>query len=110
MKYLLISLLILFGCNKKSEVVPEIKDNTAVSIVMMTDYSFYPDVITIKKGSVIVWLNSGITQHNINLGNKVTEYIKPDHYRIMVFDKEGEYNYHCDPHVGMGMKGKIIVK
>ncbi len=82
------------------------------------DNTFAPDDITINPGEIVQWVNMG-GFHNVN-GDKSDFPDNPEsfgngaasndswtfEYTFMV---EGIYEYQCDPHAGLGMKGKITV-
>lgn len=78
---------------------------------------FSPNELTIMPGDTVTWNNvQGF--HNVNgtteaypdnpesFGNNTGSGWTYSH----VFTLPGVYNYHCDPHVGLGMTGKITVE
>ena len=78
---------------------------------------FVPADITINTGDAIIWTNTG-GFHNVN-GTFASYPDNPDHFGNetgaagwtyqYVFLFEGEYQYHCDPHLNFGMTGTITV-
>lgn len=85
--------------------------------ITVNNNSFSPANLTIKVGDIVKWTNSS-GNHNIN-GTTETFSSNPESFGNEVgkdwifsftFNKSGEYNYQCDPHAGLGMKGKITVE
>ncbi len=85
--------------------------------VSVTSNVFTPSDLTISVGDTIVWTNNeGF--HNVN-GTTSAYPDNPESFGnntgtgwvySYVFTTSGTYNYHCDPHQGLGMKGKITVE
>ena len=101
-------LLILCIINAKAQS----KHNIAV-----INNEFVPSSLTVKPGDTVVWTNTS-GYHNVN-GTLATYPSNPESFGnsagmnwvyTFVFNTPGTYNYHCNPHVELGMKGKIIVE
>jgi plastocyanin len=99
-----------------------------------TTYKFEPADITIKAGDNVKWTMVSMGPHNVgfdpaevsaaakpqlmaNMDNQMSELTGPllqnagDTYEISFANvPAGTYNYHCTPHLAMGMKGTITVK
>jgi plastocyanin len=84
--------------------------------VAVTNNVFTPAQLTINTGDKVVWTNTQ-GSHNVN-GSKSTFASNPESFGNSVglnwtyeytFNSAGTYDYHCDPHAGMGMVGKVIV-
>lgn len=85
--------------------------------VTVSSNVFTPKEITISVGDTVIWKNAG-GNHNVN-GTKATYPSNPESFGNnvsgsnwtykYVFNTSGTYNYQCDPHVGMGMVGKVTV-
>ena len=86
-------------------------------VVNTAGMTFSPDSLTINVGDTVTWINTG-GFHNINatlvtfannpegFGNGVAS----DPWSFQwIFTIAGTYDYQCDPHVGLGMIGIIIV-
>jgi len=97
-----------------------------------TTYKFDPANVTIKKGDGIKWIMVSGGPHNVafidtpaaaqaqlsaNMPNQMKEMTSP----MMMTANEtyttsfanvpaGTYNYHCEPHAAMGMKGTVTVQ
>lgn len=80
--------------------------------------TFSPDNITIDVGDTVTWNNTG-GNHNVN-GTTATFPSNPESFSNgaassgwtfkHVFTIEGTYDYRCDPHAGLGMAGKVVVR
>ena len=96
------------------------------SIISNNSNNFVPSSLTINVGDTVVFSNAG-GYHNVN-GNLSTYPSNPESFGYAmsswssmvgsptsswtytyVFTFPGSYTYQCDPHVGMGMVGTIIV-
>lgn len=86
--------------------------------VDMQDFSFHDAKIMISPGTKVVWKNSGDAVHFVNTETHPEHTyfqaqnsleIKPGETFSVVFDKVGQYNYHCSAHVPEGMLGSIVV-
>src|SRR5262249_2388166 len=76
----------------------------------MIQYSFVPQDLTVKKGTIVTWYNNDEVQHQIyapDLGffSDVMEY---GNSYSQKFDQAGEYTIRCLLHAGM--TAKITVK
>ena len=92
-------------------------NSTIHSVVANNSNSYVPSVLTISLGDTVEFTNVG-GFHNVNatlstypnnpqgFGNTVSS----SNWSFQhIFTIAGTYNYQCDPHVGMGMTGTIIV-
>ncbi len=78
--------------------------------------TFVPADITIFVGQTVEWVNTG-GSHNVN-GTQSAYPGNPESFGNSVgtgwtyqytFNTVGQYNYHCDPHVSIGMTGTVTV-
>ena len=88
----------------------------SLHVVQLTHSTFDPEVLRITAGDTVEWVNE-TDYHNVN-GSR--EYYRSNlesfgnapgtdwTYRF-VFDNPGTYDYHCDPHLSVGMRGQVIV-
>lgn len=88
------------------------------TIEARNDNTFAPNDITIDVGQTVRWINTG-GFHNVN-GDQATYPNNPESFGNgasstdawtydYTFFVEGVYDYQCDPHIGLGMVGKITV-
>jgi len=77
------------------------------------DRVFAPDIIQIQPGDSVAWVN--MTSHNtVSIDGLIPEGAKPWRGKLgenlqVTLDKEGIYAYVCEPHLGFGMVGLVIV-
>jgi len=81
-------------------------------VVIIKDFKFIPQQVTIKKGQTIRWENHEKRQyHSVwfeALGEEEPEdYLFPDDSYERTFDTAGDYPYRCGPHPKM--LGSVIV-
>ena len=96
---LLTGLLLLATCWVSAGVAEE-------ALVVIKDYKFVPQEITIKPGQTIRWENQEKRQyHSVwfeESGEAQPEdYLFPEDSYERVFDKPGVYPYRCGPHPEM---------
>jgi len=86
-------------------------------LVDVSSNIFTPDQLTIAVGDTVIWTNSG-GFHNVN-GTQASYPSNPESFGNTtgtdwmfnhIFTSPGTYNYHCDPHVGLGMTGQVVVQ
>lgn len=79
--------------------------------INIKDYAYSKKSVTVKKGTIIKWVNKDSMKHDVNSkkfgGPKGPLLSKGKSYSWRA-EKSGTYNYFCTPHPYM--KGKIIVK
>ena len=75
--------------------------------------AFKPDIIYIQPGDTVGWIN--MTSHNsVSVEGVIPEGATPWQGQLgenlkVTPDKEGVYGYVCQPHIGFGMMGVIVV-
>lgn len=82
--------------------------------VIIKDYKFDPEEITVKVGTTVRWENQEEMQyHSVlfpDMDDKKMDYFFPDEIRERSFDKPGTYPYICEPHIeSHNMKGVVHV-
>ena len=102
------SLLLIFILSAFSTVIYASNDNPQV---IVKDFKFIPQQITIKRGQTINWLNQEKRQyHSVwfeALGEEEPDYIFPDENYEREFKETGTFPYRCGPHPRM--TGTVIV-
>ncbi len=116
---LAIALVFVLGAGCEEEKVtgetikqPEIKEST----VIIEGFAFNPQEVSVKIGSKVTWKNEGSHMHriinnqaeNLIMGDLFDIILKPGEQGSFIFNKAGEYSYHC--HLHPNMKGKIVVE
>lgn len=89
------------------------KPKKGTSAITITDNGFTPATLTVKVGTVVIWTNTGVVDHNVTSTNgptlKSPLHITSGKTFSFKFTKAGTYNYNCTFHASF-MIGKIIVK
>lgn len=116
-KYILFLLITL-------TIFPSIAMTEEHTIQVISDYDnmrmhFSPKVLVIKKGDTVTWVNEVAEEHNMITypdgypagasGFSSPFITEKDQKWSHTFTENGTYNYHCIPHLFMGMRGTIIV-
>jgi plastocyanin len=84
----------------------------AAPVVVIDNYMFMPDTITISVGGSVTWVNHDSDVHSIAADDVPPTFksggLDTDDKFTFVFTKPGTYAYHCSLHPHM--TGKIIVR
>ena len=111
----LAAVAVLIYFNKSNSNVKTIQQptNTVVgqngNTVVISNFSFVPSMITIKKGEPVIWINQDQTIHSIKIKDQiVSQQMGIGESFSDVFNQTGEIDYGCGIHPSM--KGKIIVQ
>ena len=80
--------------------------------VIVKDFKFIPQEITIKRGQSITWLNQEKRQyHSVWFeasGGEESDYIFPDESYAKEFKQTGTFPYRCGPHPRMTATVHVI--
>lgn len=93
--------------SSKTETKPE---NT----IEITNFSFSPETMIIKKGTTVTWINNDPTQHNVVFDDESAGRVEDS--KLMskgemvqfTFDTVGDFPYHCAPHPYMTGSVKVV--
>lgn len=95
--YLLIFLLVIFG--------QELIADEAATLVIIKDFKFTSQEVTVKRGATVRWENREKRQyHNVwfeALGEEEPDYLFPDEFYEREFTEVGDFPYRCGPHPKM---------
>ena len=99
-------------CNNISD-----EDLPPANHVWMQASTFRPETLTVNPGTVVTWTNAADVNHTATSGvNGVPDSIwdsgavLPGDSFARRFRTSGTYPYYCQFHVGMGMKGCVVVR
>lgn len=81
------------------------------------EFAFVPDSLTVEAGTEVTW-EWGTDTHNIVVDSQpdgadwpgVPEIQNSGYTHSYTFDVPGTYEYHCEPHVDLGMEGTLVVE
>ena len=124
----LISIVFLFGLALIFWTSPVAAETYTVKMGSDTgQLKFVPETLEIKAGDTVKWVNNKVPPHNVvfegdkvpngdkalakKISHKKLLFAQGDTFETTFSDAAaGSYPYHCEPHLGAGMVGKIIVK
>lgn len=75
--------------------------------VSMENFSFNPEVLTVPKGTTVVWTNNDSAVHNVEADDFNSPDLKKGETFAFTFEKTGTYDYICGLHPKM--TGQIVV-
>lgn len=87
---------------------------TGQVVVEMRNNGFSPAVITVRAGTLVVWVNRDPVAHTVTAddGGFNSGWVGPGGSFSLEFDRPGRYPYYCIPHGGpggFGMSGVVVV-
>jgi plastocyanin len=87
--------------------------NLANNEVIIHDFKFSPEKITVKKGTTVKWMNQDDASHDISPDNpsedfKPSELLAKGQSYSATFNTIGSYSYHCAPHPYMKAIVEVI--
>lgn len=79
-------------------------------IVIIKDFWYFPDNLTIRKGSDVTWINQDLTGHTATADNGEfdTDLLRQNMQSTIRFDITGKYPYFCIPHPQMIASVKVV--
>jgi plastocyanin len=119
---IVLSALVL--CLGASQVLAADRQPKEHVVQIVSDYNnlrmyFKPKLIIVQPGDTVTWVNQAAEDHNIfsypdgfPKGAKPLQspYLKKKNEKwTHTFQKKGTFEYHCIPHLPMGMHGTVIV-
>ena len=82
---------------------------TAVTAqVLIKDFNFQPESITIQKGDTITWTHPGTASHTVKFADSESQVLKNGGTYSKTFSQAGTFDYSCGIHPYM--KGKVVVR
>jgi plastocyanin len=78
--------------------------------VILDDYTFTPQVITVTVGSEVTWTSKDVVFHTVNAEDWTfnSGMVRPNASFRQTFELPGEYNYICSVHPSM--RGTVVVE
>ncbi|MFA6254890.1 MAG: cupredoxin domain-containing protein [Patescibacteria group bacterium] len=100
--------LILAGCAQQSaQPINQGQPVTTGNNIVIQNFSFNPAVLSIAKGTTVIWTNEDSVVHKIKSDTFNSNNLNRGDSFEFKFDNVGTYDYVCAIH--SNMKGKIIV-
>lgn len=82
--------------------------NAGTTQVLIKDFKFRPDQITIQKGDTVTWTHPGDASHTVKFADSESQILKNGGTYSKTFNQAGTFDYTCGIHPYM--KGKVIVR
>lgn len=82
--------------------------STEPNTINIENLSFSPDVLTVKEGEKVTWLNNESMVHNIKSDIFNSEDLSRNDKFEFTFNEKGTFNYSCGIHPEM--QGQVVVK
>ncbi len=106
-------LIVLTGCSRSAQTsgVEITNGNSIGNSIIIQDFAFSPETITIKAGDTITWTNKDSAKHTVtsDTGDELASpLIGNGETFTHTFTTKGTYTYKCTPHPGM--KGMVVVE
>jgi plastocyanin len=87
-------------------------DAAEVPTVLIENYQFLPNSLTVPIGTTLTWINKDSEVHTVTADNTPPTFKSPgldtDDKFSFTFNKAGVYSYHCSLHPHM--TGKIVLQ
>lgn len=95
---LLGALLVLTGCDTTAT-----SQDPAVTVaeVIVRDFAFAPDTVTVEPGGGVTWVNQDDTAHPLVFEDGRRSELPAGATATLVFDEVGEFSYSCGIHASM---------
>jgi len=103
----LMFVLLLAGCTQTVEQSSAV-DAPTESVIELKQFTFVPNMITIKRGGTVTWTNKDDVLHTVTGGGFDSGDLEKGDEFSQTFTKTGNYIYECNYHPSM--VGRIIVK
>ncbi len=101
---LMILAVLLSGCQQSA---PQTTAPVETSKILIKDFAFNPQSVTVKAGTKVTWTNLDDVNHVLK-SNFFEQTLYPGDSYSYTFNQTGTYNYSCLIHPSM--KGTIIVQ
>jgi plastocyanin len=76
--------------------------------VLIKDFKFQPDRITINRGDTVTWTHPGPASHTVKFADSESPILKNGGTYSKTFNQAGTFSYECGIHPYM--KGTVIVQ
>jgi plastocyanin len=94
--------------NENKTAVPVDTATTQSNQIIIKDFAFGPETLTVKKGDTVTWTNQDSAPHQIAGTNFKSEMLSNGGIYSFTFNEIGKFEYICSVHPSM--KGTIIVQ
>ena len=103
---LILGIVAFSGCTQNQQTTT---GQNAPNTVIIQNFAFNPDTLTVPVGTTVTWINQESTPHDVvsDTGAFTSPSLNTGANYTYTFNQAGEYPYHCGIHPSM--KAKVIV-
>lgn len=94
--------------SQQSQPAQQPQTKVEANLITIKDFSFSPDVLTVKQGTKVTWVNQDSAVHKIKSDTFNSADLNQGDKFEFTFDSKGSFDYICGLHPSM--KGKIVVE
>ncbi len=76
--------------------------------VVIKDFSFKPDVVTVARGGTVTWTNEDATTHTVKFADGESPGLQKGGTNSKNFDTTGSFDYSCGIHPSMHGTVKVV--
>ena len=110
---IIVGIITISGCTQNQQKSPQnttSSQNNSQYTVMIQNFTFTPNTLTVKAGTNVTWINQDSAVHDVtsDSGSFTSPDLNKGDKYTHNFTKPGEYSYYCDEHPSM--TGKVIVQ
>lgn len=91
-----------------SQSVQQSETTAQANTVTIKNFSFTPDVLTVKQGTTVTWINQDSAPHALQSDTFQSSTLNQGDAFQFTFNDKGNFDYHCSIHPSM--TGKIVVE
>ena len=113
--FCILCLILLAACSSTTKTSTNTTNSTtsnvtAGSSVIISNFTFSPDTLTVSVGTTVTWINKDSVNHTVTSDNGifVSDMLATNATYTYKFDTSGTFSYHCSVH--RSMKATIIVR
>ncbi len=106
---------VFFFLKRPQTTTPPVQTNTgtapatqASNTITISNFTFNPDILAVKVGTTVTWVNQDNIEHTINSDDFSSTNLKNGDKFEFTFSKKGIFDYFCSIHPAM--RGQIIVE
>lgn len=105
----MVATLMLSACAHKGPAFGPLLPGAKVVIKLSSALRFEPREVSIQPGQTVEWRNTSIETHTVTGRGFDSGPLKSGAIYRHTFSVRGRYDYVCEPHHGLGMRGVVVV-
>ncbi len=84
------------------------QDQVSQNMVVINNFAFSPQVLTVKQGTTVTWVNQDTVAHSIKSATFNSQSLNQGETFSFTFNTKGTFDYSCGIHPSM--TGQIVVE